>query len=289
MNLKEILKKGIQVLKEANIEAPAIDAGVILCHVTGFDRSFIYTHGENVPERSKEAQFFRLIKERASGKPLQYITGHQEFMSLDFNVNSSVLIPRQDTEILVEAVIEFAKKTEAAKLNVLDMGTGSGCIAISIAHYIKGCYVTAVDISAEALKLARENAARVGVQDRVTFLQSDLFQGFSLSCKNNNLFDIIVSNPPYITSDEMSKLDRQVKDFEPILALSGGEDGLTYYKKIISESGKFLNSGGLLAFEVGYNQAAQVSHLMEEGFSDINVIKDLSGTNRVVTGKAIIK
>lgn len=215
-------------------------------------------------------------KRRISGEPLQYILGTQEFMGLEFRVNPSVLIPRGDTEILVEHILEhFGGKP----INVLDLCTGSGCIAISLAHFNKNALVTAVDISPDAIECAKENARILGVSDRVSFRVDDIF-----SMDFFGKFDLIVSNPPYIESEIIPTLSGTVKDFEPLSALDGGADGLRFYRYITKIAPRLLNKNGLLAFEIGYNQKDAVVSILEDSFCNINTIKDYGNCDRVVSG-----
>ncbi|MBQ2891251.1 MAG: peptide chain release factor N(5)-glutamine methyltransferase, partial [Clostridia bacterium] len=205
-----------------------------------------------------------------------YIVGHREFMSLDFKVNSSTLIPRADTEILVE---ELIKIYEGKKPFIFEIGTGSGCIPVSLAYYIKDAHIMSCDISEKAIETAKENAKNNGVADRVSFIEHDILSGFPAL---EEAPDCIVSNPPYIESDVTQTLDENVKNFEPLSALDGGRDGLDFYRSIIKENP--LRKGGLLAFEIGYNQGKSVSGLMENDYTDIRIIKDLGGNDRVITG-----
>lgn len=277
MLLKDAFIEGSKMLKLSDIDAPVVVAGAILCFCLGCDKAFLYSHDDYVLSEAERESYFDAIKRRMTGEPLQYITGSQEFMSLDFLVTPGVLIPRQDTEILVEAVIQAVKNKE--NTTILDIGTGSGCIAISLAHFIKNCSVTAVDISKDALEVAQKNALRCGVEDRITFIESDLLSNIS-KCE----FDVIVSNPPYIPAQEVETLESQVKDFEPRTALDGGKDGMDFYRRITKDAGSFLKSDGLLAFEVGFNQSRQVAEIMRESFKDIKIKKDLAGIERVVMG-----
>lgn len=277
MFLKDAFREGIEKLKLSNIDAPVITAGAIICSILGCDRTFLYTHDNYLLSKDEYDRYCDALKRRINGEPLQYITGCQEFMSLNFTVGPEVLIPRQDTEILVEYVIEFVGEKE--NVSILDIGTGSGCIAISFAHYIKGSRVMGVDISKEALKIARKNAQSCGVEDRIDFIESNLFEKVPIQ-----KFDVIVSNPPYIPNKVIDTLDRQVKDFEPKIALDGGQDGLDFYRRIVKESEDYLKPKGLLAFEVGFDQAQEVKKIMEASYEDIKVIKDLAGIERVVTG-----
>lgn len=283
ITIKEALEKSTVILKEADINNPVPEAGIILCNVLKCDRVFLYSHSDKTITEEQTGIFFDNIEKRKRGVPLQYITGYQEFMSLLFKVSPQVLIPRQDTEVLVEAVIMHANKSHKSILNILDVGTGSGCIAISLAYYIKNCSVTAVDISEGALEIAGINAENTEVSDRIHFIKSDLFSNIPSS--HPGCFDIIVSNPPYIAADEIGGLQVEVKCHEPYIALNGGDDGLNFYRAIVNASPKFLSPGGLLAFEVGYNQSRSVASLMEEHFCHITTVKDLSDIERVVLGR----
>lgn len=213
---------------------------------------------------------------RINGEPLQYILGTQEFMGIEFKVAKDVLIPRADTETLVETVLSYLGKNGAC---ILDIGSGSGCVGLSIAYHNERVYLRGVDISDAALTLSKENAQSLGLTERAAFSKADILTE-NLSGK----YDIIVSNPPYIRSDVIPTLMQEVQCFEPHLALDGGEDGLIFYRTIIAKAPKLLNEKGLLAFEIGYDQGEDVSALMREAFDDIKVIKDLAGNDRVVTG-----
>lgn len=277
MILKDAFAEGIRKLKLSNIDAPVVTAGAILCYILGRERTFLYSHDEYLLSNDEYENYCECLKRVAEGEPLQYITGVQEFMSLNFNVCRKVLIPRQDTEILVESVLEYAGQKENA--SILDIGTGSGCVAISLAYYGKNTQVMGVDISKGALEVARINARNCGVEENTVFVQSNLFDNVP-----PKKFDIIVSNPPYIPIEVIETLDKQVKDFEPKIALDGGADGLDFYRRITQQSVSFLESKGLLAFEVGFDQAQKVVEIMEANFENIKVKKDLAGIERVVTG-----
>lgn len=286
------LKKAISILNSSykinklKKLSPAIDAGVILCFVLNCTKELIFTHNERELSPEEEKTYFKLIALRREGVPVHYIIGEKEFMSLIFKVNSNVLIPRPETETLVENVIDYLKVNstgaENVTLNILDIGTGSGCIAVSLAYYIDNCIVTATDISLEALDIAYLNACLNGVAGKINFIKSDLFEVLG-NCK----FDVIVSNPPYISSYELKDLQIEIKSYEPIIALNGGPTGLDYYRKIIEKASMFLNKNGLLAFEIGWKQAPLVITFMEEYFSNIKIIKDLAGIERVVMGRLL--
>ena len=279
VTLKEALSLGIKILKDADIETPAVDAGVLLCHVVGCDRTYLYAHGEQQVGDISHERYATYLNLRTDGMPVQYITGHCGFMSLDFVVGPDVLVPRPDTEGLVETAIRMVEAM-GRPCKVLDIGTGSGCIAVSIVHLLENCMVTAVDISEAALVIARQNAVNNKVSDRIEFIKSDIFE-----CLDSRRFDVILSNPPYIRSGDIEKLQREVRNFEPHAALDGGPDGLVFYRKVVDESPDHLNAQGLLVFEVGYDQAAEVASLMDCLYTDIEIFRDLAGIDRVVTGK----
>lgn len=279
MTISEALKFGIQLLKESGNEAPGMEATVILSFATGTDRAFLYAHGETVLEARHKEMYLEGLQKRVSGMPAAYITGIKEFMSLEFFVNGSVLIPRPETELLVEKVLESAKRWKGKCLNILDIGTGSGCIAISIARYAKNCFVTAVDISTQALETARRNAEKNDVSERMVFIKGSLYEEL-----RDSKYDIIVSNPPYIPSEQITSLGREVGEYEPVEALDGGRDGLFYLKEIISKAPGFLKEEGLLAVEIGLGQAERVSGIMKRFFEEVAVLNDLQGIARVVTG-----
>lgn len=282
MNIKEALQYGAGILKAASNEAPVVQAGAVLCHVLKCDRTFLYAHGEFALEAEQERCYLGLLTDRVKGRPLQYITGTQEFMSLDFQVTPSVLIPRQDTEVLVEIVIKCAKEMRDKNiLKILDIGAGSGCISISLARYIDNCRITAVDISEEALKVAEGNAALNNVSSKIAFVKGSIFENLN----TDRQFDIVVSNPPYIPSGDIKYLQVEVRRFEPRSALDGGTDGLNFYRNIVNAAPGYLKKDGLLAFEVGVGQGEVVSSIMAPSFYDIGIFKDLSGIDRVVTGK----
>lgn len=262
------------MLKEQGIADAKTDAWLLLAMACKIDRNFYYLHmNEEILEEQKQ-EYASVLKKRAEHIPLQYITGEQEFMGHRFLVNSNVLIPRQDTEVLVEEAIKRVKPG----MDVLDMCTGSGCIIISILKNVSDVNAIAADVSKQALIVAKENAKLNEVS--VRFETSDLFDHIK------GEFDIIVSNPPYIRTEEITKLMPEVRDFEPFNALDGKEDGLYFYRKIVDEGKKYLKPGGYLMFEIGYDQGEEVVGLMRQaGYSEIKVVKDLAGLDRVVIGK----
>ena len=278
MTYRECYEKGSRILNEAGIEESTLDARLLLEAVCGTDRNDLLVHGEQPVEPEAEEKYFGWIGKRAGRIPLQQLTGEQDFMGLTFTVNENVLIPRQDTEILVEEVL----KELHDGMRILDMCTGSGCILLSLLHYSNDCEGLGVDLSAEALEVAGRNVLKVLTPEKaehVHFLQSDLFE------KVEGKFEIIVSNPPYIASAEVEKLMPEVRDHEPRMALDGTEDGLYFYRRIIEEAGKHLVSSGMLFLEIGYDQGQAVSELMRtEGYCDVQVVQDYAGLDRVVLG-----
>ena len=273
MTYREAVGLGEKILTEAGITDVKTDAWMLLEMAAKIDRNFYYMHMNDEITQDQLAEYESVLKKRAEHIPLQYITGETEFMGLPFKVNSSVLIPRQDTETLVEEALKVAKPG----MKVLDLCTGSGCIIISILHHGKELEGYASDISRHAINVAKENAKLNQVA--VSFETGDLFDHIK------GKYDIIVSNPPYIRTEEIAKLMPEVQNFEPYDALDGKEDGLFFYRKIVEQAGNYLNPGGHLLFEIGHDQGQDVSGLMEQaGFKDVRVVKDLAGNDRVVTG-----
>ena len=273
MTYREAIALGEKILNMAQVADAKIDAWLLLEKVCRIDRSFYYLHMEEELSEEQVHEYEIALKKRAERVPLQYIEGETEFMGLRFKVNSNVLIPRQDTETLVEEALKVVEPG----MRVLDMCTGSGCIIISILH--NACDVTgmAVDISKQALNVAKENAKMNEVA--VLFERSDMFDNVTGN------FDVIVSNPPYIPTVVIPKLMPEVRDFEPMDALDGKEDGLYFYRRIADECKKYLNPGGRILVEIGYDQGEAVSELFAQaGLSDVKVIKDLAKNDRVVSG-----
>ena len=277
--LQEIYKEGTDFLKNHEIADAEIDAWYLLEYVTGISRTSYYGDPFRHITEEEAEQYWQYIEKRAQRIPLQHITGRQEFMGYEFLVNEHVLIPRQDTESLVEEALKVLKP----HMRVLDMCTGSGCILISLLKYalerkhISGLEAVGADISEDALEVAKKNGRRLEVP--VTWIQSNLFENVSEN------FDLIVSNPPYIRTEVIQGLEDEVKLHDPWIALDGHEDGLYFYRRIVNESISHLNNGAWLMFEIGYDQAEDVSKLMENaGFCNVYVKKDLAGLDRVVCG-----
>ncbi|TCU79077.1 release factor glutamine methyltransferase [Tissierella praeacuta] len=265
-------------------KAPILDSILIMCKLLDVDKSYIYTYGEREVSKEIESKFLQLVERRTEGYPIQYILGEREFMGLDFYLEEGVLIPRPDTEVLVEYIIDYInKRYKNKRIKVLDLGIGSGAISLSIANYCKDVFVYGVDISDTAIKIANINKSKFGLSN-VNFYKGDLFEAIE-SLDLEKEFQIIVSNPPYIASEEIETLDITVKDFEPRSALDGGVDGLDFYRKITPESRKYLKDNGLLIYEIGYNQGEEVRNiLIDEGFREVSILKDLQGHTRVVLG-----
>ena len=274
MTYRETIASGEKILSEAGIADARNDAWLLMAMACKIDHTFYYMHmDEEMPEES-EHEFDVLIKKRAERVPLQYITGEQEFMGLKFRVNSSVLIPRQDTETLVEEALKVAKPG----IKIMDMCTGSGCVLISILKNVHDAEGYGYDISKQAINVAKENAKINEVA--AIFERSNLFEDVV-----DEKFDMIVSNPPYIRSGEIDELMPEVSCFEPREALDGKEDGLYFYRQMIGQCSNRLTAEGYLLFEIGYDQGEEVSSMMREhGFKEVSVIKDLTGSDRVVRG-----
>ena len=281
-----MLEVGIHRLEEAKIADAKRDAETLLLYLEKADRTFLYVHRNDATDEYRADAYFGLIDRRAAGEPLQYILGSQEFMGLNFAVNPSVLIPRQDTETLVELALKRVGEKKRS-LSILDMCCGSGAIAVSMAHFLPKAKITACDISPEALEVARGNAARNGLNGRIEFRESDLF--FMTKRKKTvrikDSFDIILSNPPYIPTQDIDTLQTEVRDHEPIKALDGGSDGLDFYRRIAEDAFGSLKKDGLMFLEIGCDQAEAVTSLLSGAgyYSEIEVHKDLTGLDRVIS------
>lgn len=273
LSYKEALEKAYTLLKETGIESYILDSQVLLEEATGKDRIYFYSHGDKNISSENYNKFQILIKRRLNREPVAYILGEKEFMGLLFKVEEGILVPRPDTEIIVEAVLELIK--DNAPTEVLDLCCGSGAIGLSIKNYKPASLVTLADVSSKATQVTRRNAETLNLD--VNVIHSDLFNKIKKS------FDIIVSNPPYIKSEEISTLEEEIKNWEPRLALDGGLDGYLFYKRIIKESSSFLRPGGYLVFEIGINQDQDIIRFLEEAnFESIEVKNDLSGIPRAV-------
>ena len=284
----EILRWAEGYLIQRKVPSPYLDAEYILAHILRCQRMDLLIHPDRTLKDDEIEQFNACIERRGRREPLQYITGEVEFRGFLFKVSRDVLIPRPETELLVDEVIKSVRIKGAT---VLDLCTGSGCIAVCIARELNDSRVYAVDMSDGALAVARENAIRNVVGERITFLSGDLFGAIDpLNLKGK--LDIIVSNPPYVSAEEMGELEPEIRDYEPASALYGGEDGLDFYRRIIRESPYYLADGGYLVMEMGYRQAWRIKCLLEKEKvfrRQISVIKDLNGTDRIIKASFIKK
>ena len=274
MNYTEAFLMGMQKLKEAEIGEAQLDARLLLEEVCGTDHNTLLCHGDREVSEAEEEQYRKALEQRAVHVPLQHLLGYQDFMGLRFQVNEYVLIPRQDTEILVEEAMRYLHDG----MRILDLCTGSGCILLSLLHYTNDCEGVGVDISQEALQVAAQNAELLGI--KADFLKSDLYE------KVTGKFDLLVSNPPYIERKVIPTLMEEVREYDPYIALDGGEDGLDFYRRIIGGAQDYLKRGGQILMEIGSGQAKAVSELLREaGFKEIDVCRDFAGLDRVVSGR----
>jgi release factor glutamine methyltransferase len=256
-------------------------AEALLMHVLSRDRAFLHAHPEYELTAREARAFEEAVVKRANGIPLQYITGHQEFWGLDFIVTPAVLIPRPETEHLVESALGLIRESRAGRSRIIDVGTGSGCIILSVAHEVKEVELHAVDISPAALEVARENAERLQMTERVTFHESDLLTNFLGA---PGYFDFVLSNPPYVGRSEADKVQREVREHEPEVAVFGGERGLDVYERLIPQAHQVLKPGGYLLLEIGYSIEEPVRHLLE-GWTDVEAVPDLQGIPRVIIAR----
>jgi release factor glutamine methyltransferase len=287
MTILELLNRSTHYLRDRRIKNPRLNAELLLAHSLNVSREGLYIH---LREQVREKETLeRMIERRVRGEPLQYILEHQEFWSFDFKVDPRVLIPRPESELLVDQALSILSKDsfETGRF-ILELGTGSGVIAISIAKELKGVFLVATDISRDALVLAMENAKSVGVLHHIEFVNGDLFTPFHCF-RGRKPFDLVLANPPYINRSEIQRLPKEVRDYEPIIALDGGEDGLGFYRRITSQAPFYLQEKGWLLLEVGQGQGSKVSDMIEKGgcFNVPELVKDFSGVERVV--KAQIK
>jgi len=304
MQLKQALTSAVDRLEAAEVGSPRMNAEVLLMFVLGVNRAYLYAHPERELTADEESRYSEALLQRGTGMPSQYITGHQEFWGLDFVVTPAVLIPRPETEHLVETVLELARGIDRPKL--VDVGTGSGCVALALAHELKSAEVWAVDVSAEALEIARANAARLQLEARVRFAQCDVLEPIAdrnrslIPCEDFSAsrrtpisegfrdFDFVVSNPPYVGFGEADKVQKSVRDFEPRMAVFAGERGLDVIGPLVEQAHSALKPGGWLAVEIGYSMRDAVLKLLYPTmWEDVRVVPDLQGIPRVVAGRKI--
>lgn len=275
MTIKEALSNSINTLKQSNIESPIQIAKIVLSNVLKQSKEYILINEKEILDSKMYETFMKKIEQISLGIPMQYVTNKQEFMGMEFYIDENVLVPRPDTEILVEEAISIIKNN-SQKL-VLDMCTGSGAIAVSIAKYTTVDKVYAVDISQKALEVAIKNAIKNKVENKIKFINSNMFENLEIGKK----FDMIISNPPYIETKIIPTLSKQVQK-EPYIALDGGEDGLNFYRNLAINAKKYLTNSGVLALEIGYNQRESVINLLRDKFANVCCKKDLSGNDRVI-------
>ncbi|HWR36452.1 MAG TPA: peptide chain release factor N(5)-glutamine methyltransferase [Clostridia bacterium] len=280
MTLREALTAGIERLTANDVGSPRMNGEVLLMFTLGCDRAYLYAHPERELTADEQARYEAAVARRASGYPSQYITGHQEFWGLDFIVNPAVLIPRPETEHAVETVLELVREGDIARPKIVDVGTGSGAIALALAKELPQGEVSAVDFSADALDVAKLNAARLELDGRVRFLRSDVLADVA----RDGSFDFVVSNPPYVALSEADKVQDVVKKFEPQMAVFAGEHGMDVISRLIPQAHEALRTGGWLVMEIGYSMSEAVMRMMS-GYEDVHAVPDLAGIPRVVVGR----
>lgn len=281
MTVLEALNWATDYFRERRIENPRLNAELLLAHSIGLSKEQLYIRLHEPMAKETEERWEAFVQRRASGEPLQYILGRQEFWSIDLKVDPRVLIPRPETEHLVEEALSILIKISSQKIpSVLELGTGSGAIAIALAKEFPILCMIATDLSMEALEVARENAKRAGVSHLIGFVRGDLLAPF----REGEVFDLILSNPPYLSEAEIEGLPREVREHEPIIALQGGRDGLEFYRRVIPQIPSYLKKGGWLLLEVGHTQARRVSEWIEKvsSFVELGTVRDLAGIERVV-------
>lgn len=288
LSIAQLIVEAAQALRRAGVPEARREAGSLLAHVIARDRTFLITHADESVAPADAGRFRACVQRRAAGEPLQYITGCQEFFGLDFEVTPDVLIPRPETELLVETALAILKETKEETNDaplVCDAGTGTGCIAITLLHEQTELRAVALDISPQALRVATRNAARHAVSNRLTFIASDCFDALDAASAQ---FSLIVSNPPYIEAGVLDGLQREVREHEPRLALSPGTDGLLVIKRLIEDAPRFLKPGGHLLLEIGFDQHEAVTQLINAGaWQLLDIRKDLQGIPRVVVAKLV--
>jgi release factor glutamine methyltransferase len=303
LDVRAALKEGMARLRAAHVPSHTLATELLLMHTLGRDRTWLYTHPEAALDPADTEKYLGLIARRAAGEPTQYLTGKQEFWGLEFEVTPAVLIPRPETEHVMEVAlarlgprgfkIHLDSGLPREKLRIADVGTGSGCLAVALAYELPHAEILATDISAAALEVAQRNATRHNVDDRIHFLETNLLDGLtdrvgSSDAKSRN-FDLIVSNPPYVAREEGAQLQREVRDHEPHAALFGGPTGVEMYARLIEEAGSLLRSGGILVLELGYNSAEHVRAIFAEQkrWTNITFTNDLAGIPRVAAADRV--
>jgi release factor glutamine methyltransferase len=286
MQLKQAVDSAYQLFVENDVPSPRLNAELLLLFVLSRERAYLYAHPERELTPDEQSNFDEVVRERARGCPTQYITGHQEFWGLDLLVSPAVLIPRPETEHVVETILELVKEYPfdgPGRLKLLDVGTGSGCIALALASELPHAEIHACDISEEALEIARVNAARLALGGRVLFRKSDL-----LSVYAGERFDFVISNPPYVGECDADKVQKQVREFEPKVAVFSGREGMEIYRRLVPQADEHLRPGGWFVAEIGYSEEAKVRELLA-GWAEIQVTPDLQGIPRVVAAKKALQ
>ncbi len=275
MNIENAISEASKILEKNNIKSPKLDSEILMSEVIKKDRKFIILNLKHEIEKNSFSYFKSLVNKRSRGKPIAYITGKKSFWKYEFEINENVLVPRPDTELIIEEVLKFSKNKN--KLNVLDIGTGSGCILLSILDEKKDFYGIGIDISKKCLDLSKKNAFGIDVNNRVKFIKSDV-DNF-----NYGKYDLIISNPPYIKRTDLRYLEKDVVNFEPKLALDGGIDGLSEIRKVISKSSELIKIGGKFFLEIGFDQKEKVKQILKnKGFYINKILKDYSQNNRCI-------
>ena len=294
VDVRAALKEARARMRDAGVASHTLAAELLLMHTLGHDRAWLYTHPEALLEPAEAEKYFSLVARRVAGEPTQYLTGRQEFWGLEFEVNPSVLIPRPETEHVVEVALErLGAQESSSPLRIADVCTGSGCLAVALARELPEAEVWATDTSAEALEVARCNASRLAVDGRIHFVQCNLVEallhGSGIANHESCAFDLIVSNPPYVARSEAAQLPREVRDYEPERALFAGESGLEIYAPLTRQAEKLLRAGGILVLELGYNALDHVRTLLraEDRWHRVHVANDLAGIPRVVSAERI--
>jgi len=280
--ISQAIAEGAGRFREPRIHEERRTAGVLLCHVLGIDRTYLLTRSEEQIDEARYREYLALVERRATGEPLQYITGHQEFYGLDFTVTPDVLIPRPETEFLAERVIKLVRELRNETPLIVDLGTGSGCIAVTLALHLPGARVIAIDSSNAALDVARANAERHGARDRIEFVEGDLLAPL-LERHLEAAVDVLTSNPPYVGEDRPELIQREVSEWEPHAALFGGADGLDFYRRLLLDAPRYLKPDGYLVFEIGYGQLDAILELIDRSALElVDVTHDLQGLPRTL-------
>ncbi|HLF82659.1 MAG TPA: peptide chain release factor N(5)-glutamine methyltransferase [Blastocatellia bacterium] len=284
--IAQAITEGTARLHAAGIDQDRRTAGLLLCHVMGIDRTHLLTRSKEQIDEAQYREYLALIERRAAGEPLQYLTGHQEFYGLDFIVTPDVLIPRPETEFLIERIMKLVAEPKKDSPLIVDVGTGSGCIAVTLAKELPSARLIATDASSAALKVARKNAERHGVHDRIEFLEGDLLAPLA-ERRLEGAVDILASNPPYVNEDGRQLLQREVRDWEPHEALFGGTDGLNFYRRLLAESPQILKSEGHVVLEIGFSQVESISEMVKgSALRLLDITRDLNGIPRTLCLRA---